>query len=109
VEVEVCELIELSFWRVSRVGLGIRVLDGVQEPQGKGQFRGFSLPLVSMAYFLHINVIDSCVKRWQYFRTDDVSLDLAFHWLYNNTVEFEVDGGVLQEICQKMLTILLHW
>jgi len=38
--VKVRRLIKLSFGVVSGVGLGIRVLDGVQMPQGKGMILG---------------------------------------------------------------------
>jgi len=37
-------------------------------------------------------------KSWQYFLTDNVSLESTVHWLSENTVNFEVDDAVYFEI-----------
>jgi len=63
--VEVCEPIKLSFWVVSGVGGGMGVLDKGPGAPGKGRFGGFFCPIGlnrRMAYFLHKNVFDLCVK-----------------------------------------------
>jgi len=54
---EVCAAIELSFWVVSGVALGIHVLDGVHMPQVKGKvwiLGSFALIglMASTAYFV---------------------------------------------------------
>ena len=47
------------------------------------------------------NVFDSCMKSWEYFRTDGISLESMFHWLFDDLVRFKIEVGV-EEKCTKM-------
>ena len=62
-------------------------------PKEKGRFGDFSAICFSGigAYFFNRNVFDSCVKSFQYFRTQNISLELAVHWFLEDAVKFEVD------------------
>jgi len=48
-------------------------------------------------------VFDSCVKSWEYFRTDNISLETSLYWLSEDIVRFKIELGV-EEKCTKMLT-----
>jgi len=49
------------------------------------------------------NVFDSCVKRLEYFRTDNMLLETSFYWLSEDIVRFKIEVGV-EEKCKKNIT-----
>jgi len=49
------------------------------------------------------SMIDSCVKSWQYFRTQNVSLNSVKNWLSYDVVKFKIEMGVEGVGCAKML------
>ena len=49
-----------------------------------------SVPLVWLGGMLR-NVFDSCVKSWEYFRTDNISLETSFYWLSDDIVRFKIE------------------
>jgi len=61
-----------------------------------------SLPLVWMGGMLR-NVFDSCVKSWEYFRMDNISLESLSHWLSDD--RFKIEVGVLEK-CTKNVTLI---
>jgi len=50
------------------------------------------------------NVFDSCVKSWEYFRTDNISLEMSFYWLSAVVVRFKIEVGLRRNV-QKCNTI----
>jgi len=49
------------------------------------------------------NIFVSCVKSWEYFRSDNISLETSLSWLSGDIVRFKIEMGV-EEKCTKMLT-----
>ena len=49
------------------------------------------------------NIFDSCVKSWEFFRSDNISLETSFSWLFDDIVRFKIDMGVVKK-CTKMST-----
>jgi len=50
------------------------------------------------------NIFDSCVKSWECFRSDNISLETSLSWLSDNIVRFKIEMGV-EEKCTKMYTM----
>jgi len=73
---------------------------GVHVPQGEMTVLGFVVPIGFNGVFLNRSVIDSCVKNWQYFRTDNISLKSTVHLLSEDTVRFWNWSWDLREICK---------
>jgi len=46
-------------------------------------------------------LFDSCVKSWEYFRTDNILLETSFYWLSDDVARFKIEVGV-EEKCTKM-------
>jgi len=67
--------------------------------KGKGQFGGEYNG--EMAYW---SIIDSCVKSWQYFPTQNVSLNSVKDWLFYDTVRFKIELGVEEKFMCKNVT-----
>ena len=90
-------------------GLGICVLDvSPGAPRGRGVFGRF-LPLsVSVTYFSHRNIFDSCVKSWRYLRMHSISLESTFHWLLKIQSSLRSCWG-LREICKKSTARSMFW
>jgi len=72
---------------------------GHRASSGRGDFWGLSPPLVWMAYF-NRNVFNLCVESWQYFRTDNTSLEMFVYWLSKDIVSFEIKVGVYQKFAK---------
>jgi len=68
---------------------------GPRAPRGKGVTEIFA-PLFQwrMGLFSHRNIFDSYVKSWEYFGTDNITLESAFRWLSEDVLKFEVYVGV---------------
>jgi len=49
-------------------------------------------------------VFDSCVKSWEYFRADNMSLKTTFYWLSDDLVRFRIEVGLRRNV-QKCNTI----
>jgi len=49
------------------------------------------------------NVFDSCVKSWEYFHSDNISVETSFSRLSDDTVRFKIEMGVVKK-CTKMST-----
>jgi len=78
---------------------------GLHAPRGKGHF-GFFVPIGlngRMAYFLHRNAFDSCEKL-TIFPYYNMSLESTFHWLSEDTVNFEVDVAFFPGSCSVLFT-----
>jgi len=65
-----------------------------------------SAPFVWMGGMLR-NVFDSCVKSWEYFCMDSVSLESMFHWLSDDIVRFKIKVGFFGEM-YKNVTLISH-
>ena len=79
------------------------------ESRGRGGFVGFSLHWFEWHIF-NRNVLDSCVKGWQYFSTDNLLLE-SVHWPSKNTVKFKIEACVYQKFAkmkQWFCTCYLH-
>jgi len=87
--VEVHELIELSFGVVKGVGPGINVWNG--SPHGSRGRVDFVVvcphwPNGLNGLIFKINVFDSCVKSWEYFRMHSISLEsIGFSKMYSSS------------------------
>jgi len=48
------------------------------------------------------NIFDSCVKSWEYFRSDNISLATSFSWLSDDKVRFKIEMGLWRHVqkCQ---------
>jgi len=46
-----------------------------------------------MTYCSPRNVFDSCVKSWQYFRTDKILLETSLYWRFDDIVRFKIEMG----------------
>jgi len=100
---KVHKLIELSFGVVSGVGIGIRVLDGVQLPQGEGEVLGFfSVPWFEWHIFLTEMYLLVCEKlRIFTYEQYGILLESMVYWFSVDVVKFEVSGGVYEK-CAKI-------
>jgi len=94
---KMADWIGMLFGVVSGVGWGMDVLD---ESPRASRWRVASWGFRPHCFewrILNRSVFYSCVKNWQYFRTDSVSLELTFHWLSKDTFKFQVDVGVYEK------------
>ena len=72
--------------------------------KGKGQFGGEYN--AEMAYW---SIIDSCVKSWQYFPTQNVWLNSVKEWLSYNIVRFKIELGVEKKFkCKNAIKQTQH-
>jgi len=104
--VEVHTAIELSFGVVSGVGPGIHVLHGSPRASrgrsccfwhGFWHFFGVFVQYFTMEHtdtLTYRSIIDSCVKNWQYFRTDGIPLNSVSNSLSSDLVRFKIEVGV---------------
>ena len=61
--------------------------------KGKGRVWVFFVPIGLNGIFLNRNVFDLCVKSREYFHTES-----TVHWLSEDIVKFEVDGGFIRKV-----------
>ena len=54
-------------------------------------------------YCFNRNIFDSCVKSWEYFCSDNISLETSFSWLSDDVFRFKIEMGVVKK-CTKMST-----
>jgi len=54
-----------------------------------------------MAYW---SIIDSCLKSWQYFPTQNVSLNSVKDWLSYDVVRFKIELGVEEKFMYRSIT-----
>jgi len=50
------------------------------------------------------NIFDSCVNSWEYFHSDNISMETSLSWLSDDIVRFKIKMGV-EEKCTKMYTM----
>jgi len=62
--------------------------------QGDWAVLGVLAPLVSVAYLFNRYVFNLCMKIFLYFRTQNISLESAVHWLSEDAFKYKVDVGV---------------
>jgi len=48
-------------------------------------------------YFWNRNEFDSCMKNWQYFRRDSISLETLFIFLFYSVVCCEIEDGIYKK------------
>jgi len=90
--------IEVSFGVMSGVVPGIGVLDGDPHPQGEGKvLRIFLVHWFEWIFIVCLqnkNVLNSCVKSLQYFRMDNIPIELLLnvvfkmYYITRSTLEF---------------------
>jgi len=44
------------------------------------------------------NTFNSCVKSWEYFRSDNISLETSLSWLYDDIVRFKMEMGLRRNV-----------
>jgi len=55
------------------------------------------------------NIFDSCVKSWEYFRTDNILLETSLSWLSDDIVRFKIEMGLRRNVqkCTPCLSDVL--
>jgi len=75
-------------------------IDGGPRASRGREVSGFFCPIGLNGVFFNRNVFDSCMKSFQYFRMDNMSLEMSVHWLYEYVVSFKIEVGVYEKFAK---------